>query len=58
MIGVDRILKSREKYFSDIPLSQWDQVAHYFPGKLSLGQKVSLLKDAASEIRHGRLKNE
>lgn len=51
MIGAVRIINSQDKWFNDIPLATWDQVAHFLPGKLSLSQKVAALKDAAAEIR-------
>jgi hypothetical protein len=58
-IGIERLRASKDPYFNDIPLKEWDALvlalespglgAYYFKGG-SLSQRVALLKDAARAL--------
>ncbi len=61
-IGAKRIKASKDKYFNDIPLREWDQLACCVPvvklrecngpaAGVSLSDKVCVLKAAARAIR-------
>jgi hypothetical protein len=60
-IGKGRIKKSNNKYFNDIPLSEWDKLSGFMVfnktlcmevnGQVSLSDRVCILKAVAENIR-------
>ena len=60
-IGSDRIENSGNKYFNDIPLSEWDRLSGFMVfnktlcmevnGQVSLSDRVCILKAVAENIR-------
>jgi predicted aminopeptidase len=61
---VDRIKKSQDKHFNDIPLSVWDLMAASVPAETArimrecgdyptLAGAVCILKEAAQQVREG-----
>lgn len=55
-IGAEKILRSTDEHFNDIPLKTWDLIANSYAHMLktdynSLCQRVCLLKEAAQQIR-------